>query len=132
MCRFIIECVVTVVRHKHWAWLCACVRAHVLPLINTLHGAAPFTRYRLHQASPRASFSHFYHHSRVIPLIVAQAECCAALFRKKLRRKHCTRNADEAVAEPVLKPGPAPVQIPPLVGHSNSVFLLCPQLLPPG
>lgn len=72
-----------------------------------------------------------------MPLIVAQAECCAPLFwgkkkTKKLRRKHYTRHADEALAEPALKTWTGARPNLPSVGHSNSVFLLCPQLLPPG
>lgn len=129
--RFIVECFVIMVRHQHWP--CLCVRAHVAPLINTPHCAPPFARYRLHQASPRASFSHFSHHSRVMPLIVAQAECCAPLFWGR-RRKSCDANITLVTQmrperNQFLKPGPAPVPNLPLVGHSNSVFLSLPTAL---
>lgn len=115
MCRFIVECVVIVVRHRRRAWLCAggraCSRAAAHKHSSwrrSIYTLSPPPGESARQLLPLLpSQSH-----RVIPLIVAQAECCAALFRKKLRRKHCTRHADEAVAEPVLKPGPAPVQIP--------------------
>lgn len=75
-----------------------------------------------------------------MPLTGAQAECCFSAGgreggikeKKKHRRKHYTRHADEALAEPLLKTWTSARPNLPLVGHSNSVFLLCPQLLPPG